>query len=258
MPYADLPSRNERSVPSFDGHADELGRYFSELEDLYARHQVIADANKKQGAIKYLATMALERTWKACVTVTDITKTYNEMKEEMHKLYPGSSEEVFTINHIDTLIGKRTRIGVHDAADLGEFYREFKTISQYLIDRNRMSQVEQTRGFFHAVGNDLKDKIKNRLQIVRPQHKPQDPYELSDLYDAACYAIHDSDDASIPKSATNNSPVHIKAELQQEVQSAVRSAMSEMTEMFKTVFAAQAQFTGGQANHAQARAPAMA
>ena len=67
---------------------------------------MIAEADKKQGTIKYLATTALERTWKACVTVTDITKTYNEMKEEMHKLYLGLSKEVFTINHIDPLIGK--------------------------------------------------------------------------------------------------------------------------------------------------------
>ena len=258
MPYTDLPGCNKRSAPSFNGRTDELGHYFSELEDLYAQHQVITDANKKQGVIKYLATMALERTWKVCITVTDVTKTYNEMKEEMHKLYLGSSEEVFTINHIDTLIGKQTWIGIHNTMDLGKFYREFKMISQYLIDRNRMSQAEQTRGFFRAVGNDLKDKIKNRLQIVWPQHKPQDPYELSDLYDAACYAIHNSNDASIPKSVTNDSPVHIKAKLQQEVQSAIRSAMSEMTEMFKTVFAAQAQFAGRQANHAQARAPAMA
>ena len=72
-----------------------------------------------------------------------------------------------------------------------------------------------------------------------------------------CYAIHDSDDASIPKSVTNDSPMHIKAKLQQEVQSAIRSTMSEMTEMFKTVFTAQVQFAGRQANHAQARAPAM-
>ena len=120
-----------------------------------------------------------------------------------------------------------------------------------------MSQAEQMRGFFCTVGSNLKDKIKNRLQIVQPQCKPQDPYKLSGLYDTTCYAIHDSNNASIPKSITNDLPVHIKAELQQEVQSAVRSTMSEMTEMFKTVFVAQVQFTGRQANHAQARAPAM-
>ena len=58
------------------------------------------------------------------------------------------------------------QIGVHDPADLGKFYQEFKTILQYLINRNCMLQAEQTQGFFRMVGNGLKDKIKNHLQIV--------------------------------------------------------------------------------------------
>jgi hypothetical protein len=54
-------------------------------------------------------------------------------------------------------------------------------------------------------------------------------------------------------------PVNIKSELQNEVQSAIKSAVAEMTEMFKNVFAAQAQFTGAvQTSQSQARAPTIA
>jgi hypothetical protein len=76
MPFADLPSRGERSAPSFDGGAEELGRYFSELEALFTRHTITTDEDKKAGALRYLATAALERTWKASDTYTDLTKTY--------------------------------------------------------------------------------------------------------------------------------------------------------------------------------------
>jgi hypothetical protein len=54
-------------------------------------------------------------------------------------------------------------------------------------------------------------------------------------------------------------PVNIKAELQTEVQSAIKSVVAEMTEMFKNVFAAQAQFSGAaQANQSQVRVPTIA
>jgi hypothetical protein len=54
-------------------------------------------------------------------------------------------------------------------------------------------------------------------------------------------------------------PVNIKAELQTEVQSVIKSAIAEMTEMFKNVFTAQAQFTSAvQASQLQACAQTIA
>jgi hypothetical protein len=106
MPFADLPSHGECSAPLFDSGAEELGCYFSELEAIFTRHTITTDKDKKAGALRYLATAVLERTWKASNTYTDLTKTYTEFKAEIHKFYPGSSDNVFTIHHLDTLIGK--------------------------------------------------------------------------------------------------------------------------------------------------------
>jgi hypothetical protein len=106
MPFADLPSRGECSVPLFDGGTEELGHYFSELEALFTRHTITTEEDKKVGALRYLATAVLERTWKASDTYTNVTKTYAEFKTEIHKFYPGSSDNVFTIHHLDTLIGE--------------------------------------------------------------------------------------------------------------------------------------------------------
>ena len=265
MPFADLPGRGERSAPSFDGGAEELGRYFAELEALYTWHAVVADVDKKQGALKYLATAALERTWRASDTFTDATKTFDKFKQEIHEFYPGSSDDIFTIHHLDALIGERARLGIQNATELGDFHLQFRTISKYLIDKSRMSQAEQTRGFLRTLQPELENKVRQRLQIMQPQHNPQDPYELKDLYEAAGYCLLSSAPAgslSAIRGATPLSPpsppVNIKTELQNEVQSAIKSAMAEMTEMFKSAFAAQAQFSGGgQASPSHTCAPTM-
>jgi hypothetical protein len=125
-----------------------------------------------------------------------------------------------------------------------------------------MSQAKQTRGFLRALQPKLENKVKQRLQIMKPQHNPQDPYALKDLYEAAGYCLLGSAPAGSMDAIRSNlslsplPPADIKTELQSEVQSAIKTAMTEVTEMFKNVFAAQAQLTGsGQANLLQMHAP---
>jgi hypothetical protein len=263
MPFADLPSRGEHSVPLFDGGAEELGCYFSELEALFMRHTITTNKDKKAGALRYLATAALKRTWKASDTYTDLTKTYAEFKAEIHKFYPGSSDNVFTIHHLDTLIGEHARLGIRNATELGNFHLQFRTISKYLIDKCRMSQAEETQGFLRTLQPELENQVRQQLQITDPQHNPQDTYELGKLYEAAAYCLLGSTPTgsmgairSTTTLAPQPPPVNIKSKLQNEVQSAIKSAVAEMTEMFKNIFAAQAQFTGAaQTSQSQARAP---
>jgi hypothetical protein len=258
MTFTDLPGRGERSAPSFDGGAEELGRYFAELEALYTRHNVDDEQEKKQGTLKYLTTAALERTWRSSDTLADQTTDFDDFKEEMFELYPGSSDDVFTIHHLDTLVGQRTWLGVQNATELGHFHLEFRTISKYLISKNRLSQAEQTRGFLRGLQPELENKVKQRLQITKPQHNPQDPYNLKDLFDAASFCLLRS--ASTGTTSTTGTipslaqPDDIKTEFQ-----AMKTVMLEMTEMFKNVLAAQVQPAAGQSGQQlQNRAPPMA
>ena len=244
MPFADLPGRGEHSAPNFAGSAEELSCYFSELDNLYAVKTVTQDAEKKQGVLKYLATAALERTWKASETYVDVTKTYDKFKKEIHEFYPGSMDNVSTIQHLDMLIGEQVCLGIRNATELGEFHLQFRTISKYLISKNCISKGEEMRGFLRALQLELESRVRQGLQNTKPDHDPQDPYNLKELYNVAVFCIK----GSMPAGAIGAAPVlpiNIKAELQGEVQSAIKSAMSEMTEMFKNIFVAQVQFTNG-------------
>jgi hypothetical protein len=137
---------------------------------------------KKQGELKYLTMAALERTWRSSETLMDATKTYNKFKTEMFKLYLGSSINIFTIHHLDTLVGQCTQLRVQNMTKLGDFHLQFWTISKYLISKTWMSQAEQTQAFMCCLQKELENKVKQQLQIVSPQHNLQDPYELKDLF----------------------------------------------------------------------------
>jgi hypothetical protein len=259
MAFADLPGRGERSVPSFAGGTEEVSRYFSELDNLLALKGITTDAEKKQGALKYLVTTVLKRMWKACETYSDVTKTYEDFKDQIYEFYPGSLDNASTVHQLDSLIGECARLGIKDTTELGEFHFQFRTIAKFLISKNRMSQAKESRGFLQVLGPDLEDCICQRLQNIKPNQDPEDPYDLKDLYNAAVFCLKGTGG-----STRAAAPLNIKAELQGEVQSAIKSAMGKMTEMFKNIFAAQAQvqaqFSGGGQAHAsplQARVPSM-
>jgi hypothetical protein len=133
--------------------------------------------------------------------------------------------------------------------ELGDFHLQFRTIFKYLIDKSQMFHAEQMRGILHVLQPELENQVKQRLQITKPQHNLQDPYALKDLYKAAGYCLLGSTPAGsmdVIRSDTSLAPsplVDIKTKLQSKVQSAIKTVMTEVTEMFKNVFAAQAQLS---------------
>ena len=244
MPLADLPARSERSAPSFDDNQpEELERYFADLETLLDRHTVNADQEKKQAALKYLK-IRTENLWKTTEAWTDPTKTYDEFKAEVFKLYPGSSSDrTYTMQDLDLIIGHYARIGILTSTDLGEYYRRFLLISRYLISKNRLSTQEQSRSFLRGLPPQLEAKVRQRLQQKLIDHFPDDPYALSDIYEAVSYVLMGAGPHSVTMappqstgSAAFTNPVTSPASDSTNVKlEALATAITGLSEMFKTV-----------------------
>ena len=119
-----------------------------------------------------------------------MTKTYNKFKEKVLKLYPGTmSNWTYTIQDLDLMIGHYTQISIIGSVDLGEYHHCFLLISRYLISKNQLVMQEQSRSFFCGLGPQLEGKVWQRLQQKLINHFPNDPYLLSDIYEAAHYVL---------------------------------------------------------------------
>jgi hypothetical protein len=199
MALANLPSRNERSAPSFDEtQPEELDRYFEELQALFDRYQIGDAADKKIAAVKYLKITTVS-LWKTTIAWTDQTKTYEEFVTEIFTLYPGAKgDRTYTLQDMDLTIGQYARAGILTALDLGEYYRRFLLISRYLISKGRLAVQEQSRFFFRGMQGQLEARVRQRLQQKFIDHFPDDPYELADIYDAASYVLMGSASTGTP------------------------------------------------------------
>ena len=83
-----------------------------------------------------------------------------------------------------------SHIGVTTLGDLGDYFRQFIAITTYLCDKNRLSATEQSRTFVRAFSLDFRSRILHRLQLKFPDHLPDDPHSLSDIYDAAQFFLY--------------------------------------------------------------------
>jgi len=69
--------------------------------------------------------------------------------------------------------------------DLGDYYRQFYTITTFLRGKQRLSAAEQSRAFVQGFQPDLWSRISQRLQLKLPDHFPDDPYDLIEIHEAA-------------------------------------------------------------------------
>jgi hypothetical protein len=133
-----MPPRGHSSAPKFTPDVPrELQRYFKELELLFGPAQIVDDAEKKKHACRYVDIEAIPEF--------DGTKTFDDFKSAIFKLYPSSeSERKWTIADMDKLVGEQLCVGILDISDLGNYYRVFYTITQFLLTKNCISEAEQS------------------------------------------------------------------------------------------------------------------
>ena len=201
------------------------------------------DQERKQAALKYLKIWT-ENLWKTTEAWIDPAKAYDEFKTEVFKLYPGSSSDwTYTMQNLDLIIGHYAQIDILTSTDLGEYYCQFLLISRYLISKNRLSTQEQSRLFLRGLPPQLEAKVQQRLQQKLINHFPDNPYALSDIYEAVSYMLMGAGPHSATMAPTQSSrstaftnPVASPTPDSTNVKlEALASAITGLSEMFKTV-----------------------
>jgi hypothetical protein len=185
-----MPPRGHGSAPEFTPDVPrELQRYFKELELLFGPAQIVDDIEKKKHTCQCVDIDTAD-LWEA-IPEFDDTKTFDEFKSAIFKLYPRSeSERKWTIADMDKLVGEQLRMGILDVSDLGNYYRVFYTITQFLLTKHRISEAEQSQAFVRGFQPDLWCWISHRLKIKLPDHDPNNFYSLVEINEAAKHVLH--------------------------------------------------------------------
>ncbi|KZT02111.1 uncharacterized protein LAESUDRAFT_763047 [Laetiporus sulphureus 93-53] len=100
---------------------------------------------------------------------SDPMKTYVDLRQAIQELYPGADTE----RKWETIM------------ELGNYHREFLAITSFFIGKNRISESKRNRAFVRGFSLESWSRILQRLQLKQPDHYPDDPYWVDDVYEAA-------------------------------------------------------------------------
>ncbi|KAI8969751.1 hypothetical protein BD414DRAFT_427986 [Trametes punicea] len=186
-----MPPCGDPRAPYFDpDNPRTLRRFFQDLEALFERSGVESDAQKKQWVLRYFSidVTDLRKNLPECV---DETKTYEDFKRAIIALYPGAdNSRKYSLADVEDLVARRASAPIATAAELSSYYRDFYTMTSYLISQNRLSTSEQSRLFVRGIVQPLWVQMSQRLQLKLPDHYPEDSYKLEDVYNAAKFILH--------------------------------------------------------------------
>ena len=211
-----MPARGERSAPTFDKTKPrELPRFFDELEYLFERTELTVDADQKRQVLRYV-DFEVEQIWKTLREYTDPEKTYDDFKNAILAHYPDASGDyVYSLSDLDLLLGERQRLGMSTTTELADYHLKFLAITSWLVDKQLLGDLEQKRYYLRGFQQPFCDVINNRLQLKFPDHHPNKPHTMQDVYEAARFII---------QSATSPVPSFLKPKGVRPTQVPVESA----------------------------------
>lgn len=233
-PAIPMPAVRAREAPVFeDNKPRALRRYFQELDFLLNRAQITADNERKAHAIRY-PEQDVTDLWGRISEYTDPNVNYDGFKRAIFKLYPGSDDDLqYTLHDLETLVSDANK-NVASQGDLGAYYRKFLQISSWLIGKNRLSTLEQSRAFLRGLPPAVHNQVMARLAIKQPDHRFDDPWDLDDLHEAAVFVLHGTSFTPSSTLRVGDGPrtVEVKQEAVQVKTETISSMIEAVTQGF--------------------------
>jgi hypothetical protein len=162
--------------------------YFDEVESL----SINAGLNE-EGKVRHALRCASQEDnelWSTLPEAEAQVPDYARFCDAVVKLYPGADDErKYAESDLQRLIDTQWQYGIESRAELGHYYREFRRISKFLLDKQRLSDIERNKMYMRGFDKRLRERVKSRLQVKFPDHYHDDPYEWQDFHECAHFLL---------------------------------------------------------------------
>jgi hypothetical protein len=219
-----MPARRDRNAPKFDKtQPRQLRPYFSELESLFADAQVASEKEKKELALRYLDLDTAD-VWETLDEYDAVTKSYEEFKNAVLELYPGSEKtRRWTEEDLDRLTEAYSRNGIESLGDLAEYHRMFIIIAKTLVKDDIINKNQRNKRFATGFQRALWEKIHTRLQIKDADHDMTKAWEMTEVWKAALVVLTGTTSEIRPALVAASAAISANTGLHQSQENAIRA-----------------------------------
>ncbi|KAG6883865.1 hypothetical protein C0993_003262 [Termitomyces sp. T159_Od127] len=112
----------------------------------------------------------------------------------MIRLYPGTEESTcYMVNELHQLVQDNLDLSAYTLGTFLTYYCKFQKISRWLLQHGKIHANEEQRLFQQGIPTSLWAKITRHLEILKPTHHPEDPYNVKDVYEAGNWHLRGTD-----------------------------------------------------------------
>ncbi|KNZ78148.1 hypothetical protein J132_01673 [Termitomyces sp. J132] len=217
---ARMPPRNDTTAPKWDeSRPRELPQYFKELEYLFADCGIADDTQKKEYTSRYISYDTAE-TWLGLpefgnniIIGNDAPRpyTYQEWKAAVLRLYPGADASArYNLGDLEQLVNQTFNSGLATLGRFSDYYRDFQRIARWLLANGKLYHNEERRLFQQGIPTSLWSKVVHRLEITLPNHHPEDPYDVDQVFEGAKWVLKGTD-TSTTKTSNGTTGIHLSS-----------------------------------------------
>ncbi|KAJ2934660.1 hypothetical protein H1R20_g2455, partial [Candolleomyces eurysporus] len=176
-----MPRRNERRAPSFNGSGAFLPQFFRDFENI-AHTNGLPEDQYLSKVLDYARVDDYD-LWKQLTEETGAT--WDSFKKHVARFYSGADDDrrhtVSDLNRLCEAMATRQKVS---RAEFSEFYRKFYTMVTYLQQHSKLLDQEVSDMLLRSFNFTLRCAVEAKLDATHPSHHPDDPYELKQLVDA--------------------------------------------------------------------------
>jgi hypothetical protein len=188
-----MPTCGHSTAPRFDRNALNLHLYFDEIGSL-STDAGLNEEGKIWHALCY-ASHEDNELWSTLPEAVAQPADYAKFHDTVVKLYPGADDErKYAESDLQRLIDTQWQYGIESRAELRHYYREFHCISKFLIDKQRLSDIERNKMYMRGFDERLRERVKGRLQVKFPDHYHD---EWQDFHDCAHFLAGTAAESSV-------------------------------------------------------------
>ena len=190
-----MPARGESFTPTFDStKPQELPRFFDEIKYLISQSTISDEIDKKRHVLYYV-DFEIAQTWRCLPEFANPSSFYIDFKKAILYFYhEASGDSIYSLSDLQSLFNKYQLIGITSIINLSSYHLQFIAITSWLIDNHQLDILEQKQTYICVFQPQLLARIIDWLHIKKPDHHPNIPYLIKDVYEAAQFILRKSID----------------------------------------------------------------
>lgn len=203
-----MPLAGEKTAPKFDPKQPRsLARYFTTLETLFQRAALPTNEHKHRACL--YVPIDVEDDWQSLPEYDDTTKTYDEWKVEVFKLYPGADSAArYTRAGLRNFVVDTSRRTFRTLGEWAEFSRQYHTMSHWLTAQGKISGIDCKIWCADAIGPAMMQQLETRLITKYPDVHPSDGYNVTQLDEAMRFQLQGTALNTLP-APSSIAPAHV-------------------------------------------------